>query len=253
MRHSTVFTAVLTGALLVTAAAGARAQSPEALTPEQAKLACAIPAALELPRVGGYRIAGGQHVDPRGLLGPRDLIVLDGGSQAGLQLGQQFFARRSVTLGASWPRRPRGVYTSGVIRVVALSDTAAIASVDLACGDILPGDYIDPFVVPAVPDGMDRADVSGEPDFGSLGRVVFGADEMRTGATGDFMIIDQGSQDGLAPGARLAIYRDLRKPGLPLASIGEAIVVSTSPATSVMRINAARDAIASGDFVARRK
>lgn len=212
-----------------------------------------MPAALERPRTGGLRIAGGQTVDPRTTLGPRDLIVIAGGRQAGLQLGQQFFARRPITWGAPSHRRPRAVYTSGVLRVVAVSDTSATAAVEVACGDILSGDYLEAFVAPVVPDGMDRADVSGEPDFDSMGHILFGAEEISTAGTGDFMMIDQGSLDGLVPGVRLAIYRDVRMPGLPLTSIGEAIVISTSPATSVVRINAARNVIVIGDLVARRK
>lgn len=244
---------ILAAALLTTAAAGVLAQPDDRLTPQQVAIACAIPAGLELPRVGGPRVAGGQDVEARALFGPRDLLVINGGIQAGLQLGQRFFVRRPVTYGMPSTSRPRAVHTAGWIRIVALNATTGIAAVDVACGDIVQGDYLDAFAAPVVPPGMDRADVSGEPDFTSLGRILFGGDEMRTGAAGDFMLIDRGSRQGLMPGSRLAIYRDIRTKDLPLASIGEGIVISTTASTSVMRITLARDAIETGDVVVPRK
>jgi hypothetical protein len=67
------------------------------------------------------------------------------------------------------------------------------------------------------------------------------------------MLIDRGMSQGLNPGARLAVYRDLQVGGLPLMWIGEAIVISTSPQTALMRITTSRDAVQTGDFVAVRK
>lgn len=244
---------ILATALLTTAAAGVPAQAEDRLTPQQVAVACGIPAGLELPREGGLRVAGGQDTEARVLFGPRDLLVINGGTQAGLQLGQRFFVRRPVAYGRPSTGRPRAVHTAGWIRIVALNDTTGIAAVDVACGDILQGDYLDPFAAPVVPPGMDRADVSGEPDFTSPGRILFGGDETRTGAAGDFMVIDRGSHEGLVPGSRLAIYRDTRTKDLPLASIGEGIVISTAPSTSVMRITLARDAIETGDVIVPRK
>jgi len=72
-------------------------------------------------------------------------------------------------------------------------------------------------------------------------------------------MIDHGSQQGVMPGARLAIYRDVRTTlkdywavtttPLPLASIGEAVVVSASPTMAVVRVVRARDAVHAGDYV----
>jgi len=72
-------------------------------------------------------------------------------------------------------------------------------------------------------------------------------------ALGDFVFIDQGSEQGVMPGARYALYRDVGPKGTPLSSVGEAIVISTGASMSLTRITRARDAIYAGDYVAPRK
>ena len=58
---------------------------------------------------------------------------------------------------------------------------------------------------------------------------------------------------GAAPGTRFAIYRNVNVAGLPLAAVGEAIVVFADPETSVVRLTRVRDAIYSGDLLIPRR
>ncbi len=243
-------------ALLALAASAARAQAPaDSLTPLQLSVACALPPATSTgPPADAFRVIGTQDTVPRALFGERDLLVLNGGSTKGVQLGQQFFIRRREGFGLAYANRsPHAVRTAGWIRVVAVNETTAIATVEHGCGAIMEGDYLDPFVAPSVPPGSDRADMSGTPDFEALGRVLFGDQERRAGATGEYMMIDQGTDQGVSPGAHFAVYRDLGPSGFPLASIGELTVVSTGQTLAVARITRARDAVQSGDFVVPRK
>jgi hypothetical protein len=158
-----------------------------------------------------------------------------------------------VTFGGDSPGKLHAVRTSGWVRIVAVTDTTAIGAVEVACTGIMQGDYLDRFAVPVIPEGADRTVTSGEPDFSSLGQVMFGNEEVTAGGSGQFMLVDRGMNQGLTPGARLAIYRDLKVAGLPLAWIGEAIVISTSIHNALIRITTSRDAVQSGDFVATRK
>ena len=86
-----------------------------------------------------------------------------------------------------------------------------------------------------------------------LAQIVAGDEDRRTAGAGDFMLIDWGADHGVTPGTRLAIYRDVRTPGLPLASVGDAVVITVGPMLSLTRISRARDAVQSGDYVAIRK
>src|SRR5947208_1674537 len=94
-------------------------------------------------------------------------------------------------------------------------------------------------------------------------RTVFGDDERTLAGAGEFMLIDRGRDRGLAPGSRVAIYRDVRSRLMygrrvdgvrqPLARVGEAVVLTASPSLAVIRIASSRDAVQAGDYVGIRK
>jgi len=123
----------------------------------------------------------------------------------------------------------------------------------MMCGGMIAGDYLVPFVAPVLPADADRDERTGEPDFGSLARIVIGNEDRLSAAPGDFMLIDRGSGQGLSAGVRFSVYRDLGVDGAPLASVGEGIVIATGESVAVTRITRARDAVISGDYVAIRK
>jgi hypothetical protein len=231
----------------------ALAQNDAALSPLEVAIACAPP-----PVVGGQhgaarQVIGGQDTVARTLFGASDLLVVDGGTAAGLQLGQQFFVRRDNRFGTAFGAQTVGTRTLGWITIVAANDSTAVARVDHICDGIVAHDYLEPFARPTVPPAEDRTTAPGEPDFSSLSRVVAGEGDRGTGGAGDFMLIDRGAGEGLAAGTRLAIYRDLRTGDLPLTSIGDAVVVTVGPMLSLTRITRARDAVRTGDYVAVRK
>jgi hypothetical protein len=225
--------------------------SAAALSQLETAAACAPPPTYDDAPDNALRIIGSQDVLPRSLFGNRDLLVLGGGTSAGVQLGQQYFVRRTIHFGSS--QRGRGAKTLGWVRVVAVNESTAIATVDHVCGGIVRTDYLAPFVAPVLPAAADRDDTSGEPDFTTLGHIVVGDEDRTTVGAGDFVLIDWGSQQGLTAGARFAIYRDVGVDGLPLASVGEGVVISTGSAMSLTRITRTRDAVFSGDYVALRK
>lgn len=224
------------------------------MTPFQNAIACAPPPSNDGAPDNALHIIGSQDPEPRALFGTRDLLVVDGGTDVGVQLGQQFFIRRSnAFFGTSGGLGQVGSRTVGWIRVVAVNESTAIATVDHACGAIIQMDYLEPFVVPVVPDGADRDDASGEPDFTSLGRIVGGNENRQTAGAGDFVLIDQGRDHGVVPGSRFAIYRDLGVAGMPLTTVGEAVMITVGRTMAVGRITRARDAARTGDYVALRR
>ena len=245
---------VMTAAVMMAAAVPAAAQGDmPMLTPVQIALACAPPPTIDGEPDHLRHIVGAQGPAARTVFGSHDLVVLDGGAKDGLQLGQSFFVRRANRFGMYGPGHGRGAKTLGWLHVVAINDATAIAEVDHTCGAVIAGDYLEPFIAPAVPAGLETMETSGDPDFENLGRIVNGSEDRSTFGDGDFALIDRGSEQGVAPGQRFAIYRDLRVAGLPLASVGEAVVISTGESVAVARIMRVRDAVITGDYIALRK
>lgn len=249
MRHFIGFAGAFTLTFSMAAPAAAQGVSP----PVRTAAACAAHALATPVPVDALRLIGAQDSVGRELFGAGDLVVVAGGQARGVQLAQQFFVRRPPLQGRSAGSGLRAVTTAGWVRVVAVNDTTAIAIVEYACDGLLAGDYLDPYVAPVVSPDAERTDTSGEPDFSMPGRVLFGDNERSAGATGDFMVTDVGETRGAAPGMRFALYRNVGVAGLPLAAVGEAVVVFADSQSSVVRLTRTRDAIYTGDLVIPRR
>jgi hypothetical protein len=104
-----------------------------------------------------------------------------------------------------------------------------------------------------VPADAAKDEMPGQPDFTTLGHIMTGNEDRYIVGAGDFALIDWGQNQGLMPGSRFAIYRDVGVAGLPLASIGEGVVISTSSAMALTRVTRANDAVFSGDYIALRR
>jgi hypothetical protein len=244
---------VVTVLLTLTAGAAAAQTDAQALSPLEMATACQLPPSYDGPPEHALLIIGSQDAMPRSLFGNRDLLVIGGGTADGVQLGQQFFVRRSSRFGSTQGGRGHSSKTLGWIRVVAVNESTAIATVDHVCGGMVRTDYLDPFIAPVLPAGADRDEAPGEPDFTSLSRIVIGNEDRTHVGAGDFALIDRGSEQGLIAGTRFAVYRDVGPAGMPLASIGEGIVISMGPSMALTRITRVRDAVRNGDYVALRK
>jgi hypothetical protein len=221
------------------------------LSPLAHAIACSPPPSLDGAPPQALRIVGSQDTTPRNLFGDRDLLVIGGGTAAGVQLGQQFFIRRTMTFGGN--QISRGAKTLGWLRVVAVNESTAIARVDEVCGGIMLDDYLVPFVPPEIPPAAESTNTAGQPDFTTLGRIVVGNEDRSTVGAGEFTLIDWGKTQGVVPGARFAIYRNVGANGLPLVSIGEGVVISMGANLALTRITQSRDAVYGGDLVAFRR
>jgi hypothetical protein len=241
------------------------AQTPTLAAPDLGEIAvaCAPPAAYASSQHPALHVAGAQDTVARSVFDDHDLVIIRGGT--GPRVGQRYFVRRPVSQ-PNYENRfgyRHPIETAGWVRIVAVNDSTSIALVEHACAAIHTGDYLVPFEAPVV-----RADgsASGSPadlDFGRMGRVVYGELERSVASPGEFVLIDRGTEEGVEPGARFAVYRDvqefvpregrMRSARLPLAAIGEAIVVSSGSSVAVLQLLTARDAVRSGDFVVPRR
>jgi hypothetical protein len=223
------------------------------VTPLQAALICGPQPDVKPPAANALTVRGAQDPAARGMFSQRDLLVIEGGTGAGVQLGQEYFVRRGLRFGMPYGAALKNASTVAWIRIVAVNETTAIASVQHVCDAILRDDYLDPFVMPQAPADADRDATAGELDFTMLSRVLGGAEGRDIGAAGDLMLMEGGNDRGIVAGARFAVYRDVHVGGLPLASIGEAVVMRTAATTSVVRLTRTRDAVQTGDYLVPRK
>jgi hypothetical protein len=220
--------------------------APPAVRDPAIEMACGPNAALTVP-AAPIRIKGGEE-DKRALFAPGDRVVVNAGSSQGLKPGAEYFIRRTVAdrFAARVPdaMQPVSIRTAGWLKLIEVRTDMAIATITYACDSIGEGDYLEPFVMPAVPVGAK----TGEPDFANPGHLLMGDERRQMGSVGALMVLDRGSDHGLRAGQRLTIYRTSATGSV--VRVGEATAVKISPETSMVRIDQAKDAIYVGDKVA---
>src|SRR5215471_3022120 len=236
------------------AASNALAQVPALeLTPAQTEVACAPAPYLGVVPVDAPIVMGNQDTVTRALVGDENPLVLNGGTDRGVQLNQRYFVRRIFRNADDLHSpEPHMVATAGWARIISVNKTMALAAVDHTCSHILEGDFLEAFHTPIVPDNLAVPETTGELDFKAYGRVMYGDRERWSAGTGDYMLIDRGANRNVAVGSHFAIYRDREVTGLPLTPVGEATAVSVGPVLSVVRITQARDAVYRRDLVVPR-
>lgn len=256
-------TAGLLVGVFVTVAASAAAQTspdtaaapPGPIYGGKALLAAHI-ACTDLPAaviaVPPLRILAPHAGDLREGVSPNQLVVLNGGTPQGFSIGQRYFTRRFAAPIDHAPvsaAAPAAMRTTGWLTVVAADERFALARIDHACVTVESGDYLEPYVEPAVP-AAPAAD--GSPNFGDMARVLFGRDQHEAFGQGDLLSIDRGGSKGVTVGTRVSFYRD-RRLGTPLFELGTGIVVEVSPESAKVVVERAYPEIAGGDYVAIRR
>jgi hypothetical protein len=221
------------------------------LPSEVLALACAPRAVFEAPG-RPMRIIGGQDAVERRIYASGDLITINAGRDHGIEVGQEFFARRILTEGKRDVSldHPGNIRTTGWIRIYAVDDRLSLATITHACETIDVGDYLEPFVLPVVPTVQGEAP---PPQRSNYGRILFGTDRRQSFGVGDFFVVDRGSDHGVSPGAHFVVYVDKELPGNFLYEVGEAVAVDVQPDTSTLRVTLSRSALSAGDYVALRK
>ena len=240
------------GTFVIIASAVVAAQQPELpggfIAPDPTVAIACGPQAVVTPPKASMRIIGSQEAR-KTLFGTRDAVVVSGGTDQGVRVGQEFFVRRVDSDQFALPLAgvaPIGIKTSGWVRIVDVQKELAIAVVTHACDGMLEGDYLEPFVRPVEPAALP----AGEPDYANAGVLIMGDERRQIGADGAMMILDRGSSHGVRPGQRVTIFRDTLGGGAPVARVGVGTAVLVRPETTVVRIDRARDAIYVGDRAA---
>jgi hypothetical protein len=228
-------------------------------------LACAPALRMQKPTPESsptLRVVGVQDLTHRDLLAPPDVLVISGGSNAGVQAGQRYFVRRVRTY-LTDTSRPATIITAGWVEIQGVDTMVSTATIVHSCDGILLDDYLEPFVEPTVP----ARPLSGNvPQYENMGHIMTGIEGLHTAGTGNYMTIDRGTEAGVVVGQRFLVFRDKRNLRVettgrspvfaelvkqsPLVEIGEALVISVRPNDSTVRITVAKTAITTGDLIA---
>ena len=214
-------------------------------------LVCAPSVTYEVPAVP-LHISGGQALDARMTWAPGDLLTINAGRNNGIQVGQEFFARRLQKDRDQFVSRetPGTIRTAGWIRVYAVDDEMSLATIQYACDPVEVGDYLEPF---ALPTAVPRGPKVGKPEKGNYARVMSGNDQRKTFGTGEFIVIDRGRDYGIVPGSQFVVYHDKQQPGNFLFEVADAVAVDVRESSSTLHLTYSRSAVSVDDYVSMRK
>ena len=208
------------------------------------------------------RVIGVQDIIHRQLLAAPDVLVISGGSNAGVQTGQRYFVRR-VNRTMVDPTLPATIHTAGWVQILGVDTMVSTATILHSCEGILVDDYLEPFTEPTVPA---RPLAGTVPQYENMGHILTGIEGLHTAGAGNYVTIDLGTDAGVVVGQRFLVFRDKRDQMVetsgrsetfvsavkqsPLVEIGEVLVVSVRQNDATVRVTSAKTAITTGDLIA---
>jgi hypothetical protein len=209
------------------------------------------PAEADGPVPSFGKIRSRQDERTQGFFAAGDELLIEGGSESGLEIGQNFIVRRryQTTLTTKKGVIVEGEHSSGLLQIVSVERQSSTAVIVYSCDEMVAGDYLAPFT----PDPVRATDPVGLPGFDNAARILFADAGQMVGAPRRMMVIDRGTAHGLQPGQRLTLFRRSRFSGAKPAIVGEAVVVATRKLSATVRVEQATDVIFfgdSGDFAA---
>ena len=200
-------------------------------------------------------IVGSEEGSDKLAFGDRDLVYLNRGSNAGVKAGDLYTLHHvayTVKHPASGRKVGTKIETTGWVKVILVQEDTACAVVEQACFDIHAGDYLKPFEKVNVPMVVRQApeECCSTENGKTMRHVVDLQDDAAIGGTGQFLTIDAGTDDGVAPGNVFSIYR-VMYPSVPTPRnvVGEATIVSVRDRTATAKITYSRKEIMLGDQV----
>jgi len=185
-----------------------------------------------------------------------DQLSIDGGTETGLEIGQNLVVRRYYQAAAGQRTPMRGEHTAGLLQIVAAGERESTAVVVYACDELRAGDFLAAFN----PGPPRMPDAGGLPAFDEAARILFADAGQMLGVPRRLMVIDSGSEAGIHVGQRLTLFRTgsdrsargSRKPSQTATRsiVGNAVVVAVRTDSATIRVERVTDAIAFGDWAA---
>ena len=191
------------------------------------------------------QIIGAERMNEKTLFEDGDIIYVNKGAAAGLEIGQLF-----LVIGLFEKADPYGtvVKRTGRARIVRLDEGMATARIEKCCGMISVGEYLLPFEEEPGEIGKDLGYGDMDPNASKRGRVIFVEHGLTMAAAGQWALIDLGRQHCVQIGDQLNIFHQAA-PNLPREAFASAIIIDVRGATSTIKILGSRDAVDIGSEV----
>lgn len=175
------------------------------------------------------------------ILGEGDVVFLSGGQEAGIRSGDEFAVLRrgdDVKHPQSGQRMGTMFKSLGKARVMLAHDGSATAVIEMSCEDLRDGDELVPWRDVPVPmlaglPEFERWDPT--PSGGATGQVVAIRDNLDSVGDGYVIYTDLGRAAGVAPGDVVTLYRQ-RDGQMPRMNLGQAVILTVGPGTSMAKI-----------------
>lgn len=186
-------------------------------------------------------------------LGTHDVIYLSGGRNQGVSAGDTFaVVRKGREVIHPTTAQVLGNYVRrlGRVRVMLTQEDTSTAMIEMACEDLHIGDELIAWEAVPIPrraslPPFDRYDPASS--GAAEGQIVFVGDDLEIAGGGHLIHTDLGAASGVKPGDVLTLFRE--RQDLPRTMIGQAIVLTVSPTTSMAKVAVAVRESGVGDRV----
>jgi hypothetical protein len=191
----------------------------------------------------GIKIIGAERQEEKILLNDGDKFYIDKGKADGLEIGQVF-----LVIGVGPKIMDYGNLTSrtGRARIIGLEENRGTFRIDKTCGQVLLGNDLIPFEEKEGMLGKDEGYARElDENQGTMGSVIFIETEFHIAGTGQWAIIDMGSDKGVHVGQQMTIFKKVKK-GVPRETIGNLVVIDVQQKTSTIKVLSCRDSVEIG-------
>jgi hypothetical protein len=200
-------------------------------------------------------ISGSEQGAGKVAFADRDVVYLNQGSNAGIKPGDMFSIHKAtykVKHPISGKTMGSKIVSMGWLKVILAQEASATAVIEQACSEVQAGDYLKPFEKPNVPVLVRRPppDRMTPPSGKASGYIIDIGEDSDVAGTGHLVILDMGSESGIAPGNMMTVYK-IVYPSQPSGRVvlGELAVLAVRDQTALAKVMYSSAEISVGDAV----